>query len=278
MKEINAMNDVAENCNEFLSNYRLPSPKDIMNYFCHSPGKLIVIGARPAMGKTGLMLSLINEHNDNAVLAYTLELSESKLIKRLENISKEKSTHLPFFFSVPESSQWFGSKPSLFINYSKSIDLEKVRSILVEQQNDVPVKVVFIDYFQLLKDTDTKCLNQLKQFAEEFKVAMVVLSQVTKDINDNPVQKPKLHGFMVNDLETSMVDEIYYLVRPNYHDIREDEWGYSMKNQAIIHCLKGSFQGNRMLLKFNKKNSGFQQSDIFEIFMKTKKKYKKTHA
>ena len=248
-----------------------------MNYFCHCPGKLIVIGARPAMGKTGLMLSVINEHGDNAVLAFTLELSESKLIKRLEKISKEKSNHLPFFFSVPESSQWFGSKPSLFINYSKSINLEKIRSILVKQQNDVRVKVVFIDYFQLLKNLDNNCLNQLKQLAKEFKVAMVVLSQVTKDINDNPMQKPELNGFMVNDPETSMVDEIYNLVRPNYHVIWDDDWGYSMKNQAIIHCLKGSFQENRMLLKFNKKNSGFQQSDIFEIIMKSKKTHTKNN-
>jgi len=272
------MNAIAKNCCEFLSRYWLPSPIDIMNYFCHCPGKLIVIGARPAMGKTGLMLSLINEHGDCPVLAFTLELSESKLIKRMEKISKEKSNHLPFFFSVPESLQWFGSKPSLFINYSKSIHLEKVRSILVEQQNDMRVKVVFLDYLQLLKDADTNCLNQLKQLAAQFKVAMVVLSQVPENINDNPMQKPELNGFMVNNPETSMVDEVYYLVRPNYHEISEDDWGYSMKNQAIIHCLKGSFQENRMLLRFNKKNSGFQQSDLFEIIMKSKKKYSKNHA
>jgi hypothetical protein len=84
------------------------------------------------------------------------------------------------------------------------------------------------------------------------------------------MRKPALNGFMVNDPETSMVDEIYYLVRPNYHEISEDEWGYNMKGQAIIHCLKGSFQENRMLLKFNEKSSGFQQSDIFEIISKSK--------
>jgi hypothetical protein len=68
MKSINTRNDVAKSCSEFLSRYLLPSPTDIMNYFCYSPRKLIVLGARPAMGKTGLMLSLINEHGDNAVL------------------------------------------------------------------------------------------------------------------------------------------------------------------------------------------------------------------
>ena len=246
---------------EFLSHYLIPSPKTIMDYFAHNPGKLILIGARPAMGKTSLMLSLTKSRSDCPVLIISLELSETQLENRYLALSKDNR----FLFPVDASLEWLGSGgPDLFI-CSADHSLLQIRSLLLEQRNDVPVKVIFIDYIQLIKETNPDYLTQLKSFAEEFQLSIVAFSQLEKEIDENPIFQPTLDGLLRYNPNTSLVDEIYYMVRPDYYGITKDEFGYNLQNHAVFYGLKGVFNDKKGVLKFNRKRGRFKRTNLSEI-------------
>ncbi|MEI7527198.1 MAG: DnaB-like helicase C-terminal domain-containing protein [Mariniphaga sp.] len=253
--------EVNNHYTEFLSHYLLPSPASIMDYFTHSPGKLIVIGARPAMGKTSLMLSLTKSRSDCPVLIISLELSETQLEDRYLALSKDNR----FLFPVDASLEWLGSGgPDLF-NCSADHSLVQIRSLLLEQRNDVPVKVVFIDYIQLIKETNPDYLTHLKSLAAEFQLAIVAFSQLENTIDAKPMFQPNLEGLLRYDPDISQVDDIYYLVRPDRYGTCEDEFGYNLCNHAVLYGLKGAFQGKRGLLKFNGGKGRFKRTNLFKI-------------
>jgi type IV secretory pathway ATPase VirB11/archaellum biosynthesis ATPase len=73
---------MADKYNEVLSSYILPSPYAFMEYLSHCNGKTILQAARPAMGKTALMLSIIKEYPELPALVFTLEMSTIQLVNR----------------------------------------------------------------------------------------------------------------------------------------------------------------------------------------------------
>ena len=255
------LNEEKNHYKELLSHYLIPSPATIMDYFAHNPGKLIVIGARPAMGKTSLMLSLTKSSSDCPLLIISLDLSESEIENRYLALSKDNWC----LFPVDASLDWLGSGgPDLFI-CSGDHSLAQIRSLLLEQRNDVPVKVVFIDYIQLISETNPDYLTHLKSLAEEFQLAIVAFSQLEMTIEANPMFQPDLEGLLRYNPDISQVDEIYYLVRPDRYGNSEDEFGYNLCNHAMLYGLKGAFQGKCGLLKFNGGKGRFKRTNLSKI-------------
>ena len=213
------------------------SPGNLMNLFVNYPGKLIIIGGRPAMGKTALMLSMIKRCQEYPSLIFSLGESAKQLTDKFNNISKDQ--------------------PEFYICDSREIDFDQISLTIKYQQITSPVKIVFIDYLQLLPYPDTDLLNRLKQLAKEFEVPIVVFSQLNKSVNDYPLNSPALNSFPPRRLDVSVADEIYYLVRPDFYSIQKNVDGDFLKVLAILQGLKGTYQGFSFVMEFDSKNKEF---------------------
>ncbi len=163
---------------------------------------LVVIGGRPAMGKTALMNSLTVEYaggNNIPVAIFSLELAAIQLIGRLEkhNIALQQ---LP-----------------LYIDDNPAIDIEYLRIKVRRLCENECVKVVFIDYMQLMQGDEL--LKSLKSIATEFSITIICLSQLPRCICKREDKRPK-----VSDLEkvlagaTEYADTILFIYRDGYYD------------------------------------------------------------
>ena len=164
--------DFANHYNGFISDYQdsfFPEPAEFMEYLCNCNGKVVVIGSRPGQGKTSLMLSLIKDSPEIPVLVFSLELSSTQLIKRSLCITGETYAS-PFLkqdieHRAQDGRNLIDTRRNVFICDKRKVSLEAFHSIVGRQQSEKPVKVVFIDYYQLLENARPDLLSKLTSVA-----------------------------------------------------------------------------------------------------------------
>lgn len=199
--------------------------------------RLIVVAARPSMGKTSFLLNLLNEvglNKNERCLYFSLENTREALLTRLMAIrsgvpiSKIEKGQL-------DSSEWgqiMGvtdkiAKSKIYINDAGTIDIEEIKSqVLDHQQQYQNVRYVFVDYFQLfrtgngypsrdayLKDT----LKQMNKMARELNIVVVLAAQLNRGVELRKNRRPIPQDLReVRDL--SSIDELVLLYRDNYYD------------------------------------------------------------
>ena len=153
---------------------------------------------------------------------------------------------------------------NVFICDRSKVPFETFHSIVGRQQVEKPVKVVFIDYYQLQEDARPDLLPKLKKCAELFDVTIVILSQMKREIEEHPLETPALDSFPgLNNQDH--IDEAYYLFRPDRYGIIKDDKGNCLENLLMISGLKGKFKENRLIFQINKENGAFSQAEVLDI-------------
>lgn len=206
------------------TNYIFPSGfqalDDITGGF--KSGKLYLIGGRPAMGKTSLMLDMaLNIASAlNPVYIFSLETSESQLVKTLfHKISAYKDNdilktytddmaHLPIHIC---------DKPMSFDEMTETIETE------------ITEGVVFIDYLQLIDaKTDIhlsayelfekriRISNAFKQLAEQKELPIVITSQLSRAIDSRYDKRPRLYDIRYEGIAESS-DTVIFIYRNAYY-------------------------------------------------------------
>ena len=263
--------DFANHYNGFITdqqNSLFPEPAEFMEYLCNCNGKVVVIGSRPGQGKTSLMLSLIKDSHQIPVLVFSLEMSSSQLIRRFLGITGET-------YASPSLNQDIERRPqdirnlidtrrNVFICDKSKVTFETFHSIVGRQQVEKPVKVVFIDYYQLLEDARPDLLSKLKKCAELHHVTIVVLSQLEREIDKHPLETPAIDSFPgLNNPDN--IDEAYYLFRPDRYGIIQDDKGNCLENLVMISGLNGKFKENSLIFQLNKGNGAFGKAEVLNI-------------
>jgi len=241
--------------NQFLVEYSdtcFPSLADILNYLSTRKGKIIVLGARPAMGKTSLMLSIIAADVSVNHLVISTELSATQILEKYKNsIGSNIELKILDEFNIEQDakSHYFMSIGNLYTIDLRKISVENIRKILIWHQAHVPVQYVFIDFYQLISYSPDN-LKLLKALIVEYNVTLIILSQLERIVNEKPMEPPPISSY--NGLTySSYIDEYYYLVRPVYYNLSVSESGNNLSNLAIIHCLKGDLINQQVIVKFD---------------------------
>ena len=263
--------DFANHYNGFISDYQdslFPEPAEFMEYLCNCNGKVVVIGSRPGQGKTSLMLSLIKVYPQLPVLIFSLEMSSTQLIRRFLKVTNETYEspllNQPIEYRVQNYRNMLDTGRNIFICDKSKVSFETFFSIVERQQCEKPVKVVFIDFYQLLDDAKPDFLSELKECAELFDVTIVILSQMKREIEEHPLETPAIDSFPhLNDPD--YIDEAYYLFRPDRYKIIQDDKGNCLENLVMISGLKGKFKENRLIFQINKENGAFSQAEVLNI-------------
>ena len=235
---------------------------------------LIIIAGRPSMGKTALALNIglniIKESND-PVLFFSLEMSKEQLTYRLltneTDISslrlKTGNLYKDDWVKLNQTIKTLASLP-LFIDDTPNLSIldikTKIKKIIFEQNN---LGLIIIDYLQLMQTSNSQIVNRtqeisqitraLKNIAREFNVPIIVLSQLSRNVENRVNKRPILSDLRESgsieqdaDLVLMLYRESYYnLVMENSNDLNLVELIIAKQRNGPIGTVELQFDSKR---------------------------------
>ena len=221
---------------------------------------LLIIAARPGMGKTAFVLSLsrnaaIRFHKPVAI--FSLEMSSIQLVNRLIASETELSAEKLKKGQLNEH-EWkqLSDKISdltdapIYIDDTPALSIFELRAKCRRLKAQHNIELIVIDYLQLMSGgTDGKSGNReqeisnisrsLKSIAKELSVPIIALSQLSRAVETRGGDKrPILSDLRESGAIEQDADMVMFIYRPEYYDIDEDEQGNSNAGMAEIIIAK----------------------------------------
>lgn len=197
---------------------------------------LIIIAARPSMGKTALSLSIarnIAMQKQIPVAYFSLEMSAEQLSMRLisaevkipqQNIKTGRITDTELTQIVNTVNEW--KNIPLYIDQTPSLSIfefkAKCRRLIAEQK----IQIAMIDYLQLMRSkADSRELEvssisrQLKAFAKEFDIPIIAMAQLNRNVEGRPDKRPILSDLRESGAIEQDADIVMFINRPEVYKI-----------------------------------------------------------
>ncbi len=209
------------------------------------PSDLIIIAARPGMGKTAFVLSMARNiaiSFNHAVAVFSLEMSSVQLITRLisseTGLSSEKLRT-----GKLEKHEWEQlsvkvkdlEKAPLFIDDTPSLSIFDLRAKARRLKSQHDIKIIIVDYLQLMtaggggkgggnREQEISTISRnLKALAKELDVPVIALSQLSRAVETRGASKrPLLSDLRESGAIEQDADIVSFIYRPEYYKI--DEW------------------------------------------------------
>lgn len=219
---------------------------------------LIILAARPAVGKTALALNLVKNAASSGVPTafFSLEMSTEQLTERMLSehsgvwLEKIKTGQLE-----PHESQLLYQKGSelaelaIFIDDTPALNIFELRSKLRRLKNRHDIGFAIIDYLQLMSGINQRGQNReqeistisrnLKAVAKELKIPIIALSQLSRAVENRAGDKmPQLSDLRESGAIEQDADMVMFIYRPEYYDITSDEMGETNKGETHIKIAK----------------------------------------
>ena len=248
------------------------------------PSDLIIVAARPAMGKTAMTLSIAKNAAMNfgkGVAIFSLEMSNIQLVQRLVSMEAEiPSGKLRNAQMEPHEWQQLNtaieklSKAPIFIDDTPGINVFELRAKCRRLKAQYNIQLVVIDYLQLMtgegnnrggnrEQEISNISRSLKGMAKELNVPVIALSQLSRAVETRGgSKKPQLSDLRESGAIEQDADIVSFIYRPEYYSIMEDENGNSTKGMADILIAKhrnGAL--GEVRLRFKGEFSKFQDPD-----------------
>lgn len=247
------------------------------------PSDLIIMAARPGMGKTSLTLALAkNAAMDfgKPVAFFSLEMSNLQLVTRLISLESEISGSKMRSGQL-EDYEWQQlhtviekmSEVPIFIDDTPGINIFELRAKCrrLKMQNDI--QMVVIDYLQLMtgggdnkgnREQEISAISRgLKGLAKELNIPVIALSQLSRAVETRGgMKRPQLSDLRESGAIEQDADIVSFIYRPEYYQILEDEEGQSLKGvgEVIIAKHRNGALGT-VKLKFIDKYAKFTDVD-----------------
>ncbi|MCB9080512.1 MAG: replicative DNA helicase [Lewinellaceae bacterium] len=224
------------------------------------PSDLIIIAARPGMGKTSFVLSLAKNSSvdfKKPVALFSLEMSSLQLAQRL--ISMEAEISLSKMRSGKlEEYEWQQlrtaieriSDAQIFIDDTPGINVFELRAKCRRMKMQYDIQMIIIDYLQLMtgggenqrgnREQEVSAISRaLKGLAKELEVPVIALSQLSRAVEVRGGSKrPQLSDLRESGSIEQDADIVAFIYRPEYYQILEDEQGQSLKGVAEVIVAK----------------------------------------
>ena len=220
---------------------------------------LIIVAARPGMGKTSFTLALArNAAMDfgKGVALFSLEMSNVQLVQRLISMeaeisgSKMRSGQLEDY----EWTQLNGviekmSEVPIFIDDTAGINIFELRAKCRRLKMQHDIQLIVIDYLQLMsgggdnkgnREQEISMISRgLKSLAKELSVPVIALSQLSRAVETRGgTKRPQLSDLRESGAIEQDADIVSFIYRPEYYGILEDEEGNSLKGTGEIIIAK----------------------------------------
>lgn len=218
---------------------------------------LVVIAARPGMGKTAFALSVAR----NAAMAkrpvavFSLEMSAVQLTTRLIS-SETEIVSDKLKRGKMENHEWEQLntrvkglvEAPLFIDDTPALSVFELRAKCRRLKEQHGIELIIIDYIQLMRSGDnagnreqeiSTISRSLKALAKELNVPVLILSQLNRSVETRAgSKKPQLSDLRESGAIEQDADMVIFIYRPEYYDITEGEKGVDMTGKGEIIIAK----------------------------------------
>ena len=198
---------------------------------------LILIAARPSMGKTAFALNIaeyVAVKHQTTTAIFSLEMSKDQLIKRLlamnSNVDSQNirtgNLQDAEWVKLVDSARELGSS-HLIIDDTPGISVSKLRSKCRKYKMDHDLGLVIIDYLQLMssdRKSDSRQVEiseisrSLKALARELDVPVIALSQLSRAVKGRPDKRPMLSDLRESGAIEQDADVVMFLYRDEYYN------------------------------------------------------------
>jgi len=214
---------------------------------------MVVIAARPGMGKTALVLSMARNtavDYNMGVAVFSLEMSAVQLVKRLiageariDSEKLRKGNLADHEFQQLHSRITALSAAPIFIDDTPAITIFDFRAKCRRLKAQHDIQLVIIDYLQLMSAKDGKgsgnreqeistISRSIKEIAKELNIAIIALAQLSRSVEQRGGdKKPILSDLRESGAIEQDADIVSFIYRPEYYGITKDDDGNS--NQGI---------------------------------------------
>lgn len=220
------------------------------------PGDLIIVGARPAMGKTTFAQNIttnVASLNKRGVLFFSAEMSKEEIVDRMiSDIAGVKSWNLRTgnltdeeFSKVGEALGEMDSMP-IYIDDTSSLTILDLRNKARRATHDHDIGLIVVDYLQLLQGSDryagnrvqeiTEISRGLKTLARELNVPVMALAQLNRQVTDRENPRPVLSDLRDSGSIEQDADLVIMIHRPDYYKQHDDD--YEETNITELNIVK----------------------------------------
>lgn len=225
-------------------------------------GNLVIIGARPSMGKTSLALNIAAHlafEQGLPVLIFSLEMSKEELADRLLSATASVSLHdlrtarvkQDGWWRLTEAGQRLHDAP-LTIDDTGSVTVAQIRSRARRQKAKHGLALVIVDYLQLLTGQRAESRQQevsdlsrsLKQLAKELEVPILVLSQLNRELERRENKKPILADLRESGAIEQDADVVMFLYRDEIYNEDSPDRGIA---EVLVRKHRNGPVGERRL-------------------------------
>ena len=248
------------------------------------PSDLIIIAARPSMGKTAFVLTMARNmavELKTPVAFFSLEMSSVQLMNRLivaetqlnpkdlrtGNLSPAQWTHL-------ESQTVELGRSPLYIDDTPALSVYEFRSKARRLKTQYDIQLIIIDYLQLMtaatpetrgnREQEVSLISRtLKAIAKELNVPIIALSQLSRNVeNRGGSKRPQLSDLRESGAIEQDADVVAFIHRPEYYGLTTDENNMPTAGMAeIIIAKHRNGEVTDVPLRFIKDQAKFVDAD-----------------
>lgn len=224
---------------------------------------LIILAARPAVGKTAFALNLarnaaLHPTKPTGVAVFSLEMSAGQLVQRilsaeseiwLEKIARGKMEEHEMKQLYAKGIQRLAQAP-IFIDDTAALNIFELRAKCRRLKSINNIGLIIIDYLQLMSGTGDRNSNReqeistisrsLKGLAKELQVPIIALSQLSREVEKRKDgnKMPQLSDLRESGAIEQDADMVCFIYRPEYYDVTSNEMGESNKGETHIRIAK----------------------------------------
>jgi replicative DNA helicase len=208
------------------------------------PSDLILIAARPSVGKTAFVLNIaeyVAIKNNVPTVIFSLEMSQDQLVKRILSMNSRVNSQAirtgslsgDDWANLMESARIIGNS-NLIIDDTSAISISELRSKCRKLKLEKNLGLVIIDYLQLMTGSKkaesrqqeiSEISRSLKSLAREINVPVVALSQLSRAVEQRPDKRPMLSDLRESGAIEQDADVVMFLYRDEYYNKDTEEPG-----------------------------------------------------
>lgn len=217
-------------------------------------GDLVIIGARPAMGKTTFAQNLaynIASINKKGVLFFSMEMAANEIIDRMiSDVSgvdnwKMRTGNLTDeeFAKIGDALGEMDEIP-IYIDDTSSMTIVELRNKARRAMHDRNIGIVIVDYLQLITGSDrykgnrvqevTEISRGLKILARELEIPVIALAQLSRNVTGREDPRPVLSDLRESGSIEQDADLVIFLHRPDYYKQNDDNYEETHITELLV--------------------------------------------
>lgn len=217
-------------------------------------GDLVIIGARPAMGKTTFAQNLaynIASINKKGVLFFSMEMGANEIVDRIiSDVSGVNNWNIRTGNITDEEFSRIGDAMGemdelpIYIDDTSSMTIMELRNKARRAMHDHNIGIVIVDYLQLIQGSDrykgnrvqevTEISRGLKILARELEIPVIALAQLSRNVTGRDDPRPVLSDLRESGSIEQDADLVMFLHRPDYYHQNEDGYEETHITELLI--------------------------------------------